>query len=45
MSDDRWQMSGNYSPWYIGWANCDEEAGDILRDYYKRPGLQLYSSS
>ena len=30
-------MQGNYSPWYIGWANCDEEAGEILREFYQRP--------
>jgi len=37
MKDARWQMQGNYEPWYIGWANCDEDAGTILREYYQRP--------
>jgi hypothetical protein len=25
MADARWQMKGSYEPWYIGWANCDDE--------------------
>jgi len=37
MEASRWQMKGRYDPWYIGWANCDDEAGKILRDYYRRP--------
>ena len=37
MPDDRWQLVGNYTPWYVGWANCDSEAVDIMRDYYDRP--------
>jgi hypothetical protein len=37
MPNDRWKMSGNYTPWYIGWANCDKEAGQILREYYDLP--------
>ena len=46
MEDSRWQMQGNYNPWYIGWANCDEEAGDILREFYQRPDfLPLDSES
>ena len=24
-------------PWYIGWSNCDSEAGNILRKHYHRP--------
>ena len=26
-----------YSPWYVGWANCDRKAANVLRNYYKRP--------
>ena len=37
MNDKRWQMQGDYKPWYIGWANCDVEAGAILRQYYETP--------
>jgi histone arginine demethylase JMJD6 len=37
MKDERWQMAENYKPWYVGWANCDKEAGTILREYYERP--------
>ena len=37
MEDSRWQMKGNYEPWYIGWANCDDEAATFLRQFYRRP--------
>ena len=37
MEDSRWQMMGNYKPWYIGWANCDDEAATFLRQFYRRP--------
>ena len=30
-------MIDDYIPWYIGWANCDEKAGDILRQHYQIP--------
>ena len=39
MPSQRWQMQGNYTPWYFGWANCDEDAGKILRKYYERPNF------
>ena len=26
-----------YSPWYVGWANCDRKAAKVLRNYYERP--------
>ena len=26
-------------PWYVGWANCDNEAAEILHEYYKRPSF------
>ena len=39
MPDERWQMHGNYTPWYFGWANCDEEAGEFLRQFYERPNF------
>ena len=31
------EEDSQYSPWYVGWANCDREAADVLRDYYERP--------
>ena len=37
MPDNRWQLKGQFKPWYIGWANCDLEAGDILRQHYSLP--------
>ena len=30
-------MKDGYKPWYVGWANCDEKAGDILRQHYETP--------
>ena len=39
MPSDRWKMQGNYTPWYFGWANCDEDAGKILRKYFERPNF------
>ena len=26
-------------PWYVGWANCDEDASEILREYYTSPSF------
>lgn len=37
MPRSRYAMAAEYSPWYVGWANCDEEAANVLRDYYERP--------
>lgn len=39
MPDDRWQLSTNYTPWYVGWANCDDDAGAILREFYETPAF------
>ena len=39
MPSERWKMQGNYTPWYFGWANCDEDAGRILRKYFERPNF------
>ena len=30
-------MQTNYTPWYFGWANCDENAARIIRKYYELP--------
>ena len=37
MSTERWKMQGNYTPWYFGFANCDEKAVEVLRAYYENP--------
>jgi histone arginine demethylase JMJD6 len=29
----------DYTPWYVGWANCDKEAGEVLREHYQRPSF------
>eukprot|EP00095_Tigriopus_kingsejongensis_P004003 maker-scaffold1031_size68893-snap-gene-0.28 protein:Tk04003 transcript:maker-scaffold1031_size68893-snap-gene-0.28-mRNA-1 annotation:"hypothetical protein CAPTEDRAFT_142276" len=37
MPRSRYQMKGLYDPWYIGWADCDPKAREILRHYYSTP--------
>lgn len=37
MPRGRYEMKGTYTPWYIGWADCDPQARAILRDYYETP--------
>merc|ERR1712059_164845 len=32
-------MEDNYSPWYIGWSNCDPEAEKELSKYYWAPSF------
>ena len=31
--------AGAAGSWYVGWANCDPEAAEILRDYYTTPAF------
>merc|ERR1712002_1070717 len=33
----QWKMLDNYKPWYVGWANCDEKATEIMRQHYETP--------
>ena len=37
MPESRWRMLDHYKPWYVGWANCDDEASAILREFYEPP--------
>lgn len=37
MSNARSRLEEGEKPWYIGWSNCNDEAGKILRQYYDRP--------
>ncbi|KAF5283382.1 hypothetical protein FQA39_LY04758 [Lamprigera yunnana] len=37
MSTERSRLESGTLPWYIGWSNCNYEAGKILRKYYDRP--------
>ena len=37
MPRKRADMEAGYRPWYVGWANCDKEAGERFRDLYERP--------
>ena len=37
MPQNQWKLQGDYKPWYVGWANCDNKASDILSQYYQSP--------
>ncbi|XP_006618525.1 2-oxoglutarate and iron-dependent oxygenase JMJD4 [Apis dorsata] len=37
MSTDRSLLEEGTEPWYVGWSNCDEEIGSLLRQHYQRP--------
>ncbi|XP_067651644.1 uncharacterized protein [Haliotis asinina] len=37
MDEERATMKDGSQPWYIGWSNCDANAGNILRQHYNRP--------
>lgn len=37
MSDERARLDANTKPWYIGWSNCNDKAGQILSQHYERP--------
>ncbi|XP_034943563.1 uncharacterized protein [Chelonus insularis] len=37
MSQNRAMLKADTEAWYVGWSNCDEEIGAILRDHYDRP--------
>ncbi len=40
MPPSRYAMEDpDYAPWYVGWANCDGVAADVLRDHYARPAF------
>ncbi|XP_074109984.1 bifunctional arginine demethylase and lysyl-hydroxylase JMJD6 [Cotesia typhae] len=36
MSEDRILLKPGSEPWYVGWSNCDEKIGSILRQHYSR---------
>ena len=37
MDADRAEMKGNYTPWYVGWSNCDQESEAELAQYFSLP--------
>lgn len=37
MSERRARLEAGEKPWYIGWSNCNDEAGKTLSRYYQRP--------
>lgn len=46
MNINRAMLIEGFDPWYIGWGNCDDRIGEILRKYYKSPYfLPDYSES
>lgn len=44
MSNERATLAPNTKPWYIGWSNCNDKAGQILNQHYERPYFLLESS-
>ncbi|XP_015598996.1 uncharacterized protein LOC107269546 [Cephus cinctus] len=37
MSRSRAQLEAGTKSWYVGWSNCDERTGNVLREHYDRP--------
>lgn len=37
MSDRRARLEAGTAPWYVGWSNCNDRAGQWLRQHYTRP--------
>lgn len=37
MSKERAELLDGEKPWYVGWSNCKDEAGKILKRYYSNP--------
>lgn len=37
MSEARANLRPGEKPWYVGWNNCNDNAGKILRQYYSKP--------
>lgn len=37
MSADRIRGNSGEKPWYVGWNNCNDEAGRYLKQFYDRP--------
>lgn len=37
MSKERYELLPGEKPWYVGWSNCKDEAGKILKQYYSTP--------
>lgn len=37
MSSERSRLQPGSEGWYIGWSNCNDNAGRTLRNFYKKP--------
>ncbi|XP_076634798.1 uncharacterized protein LOC143348461 [Colletes latitarsis] len=37
MDASRSLLEEGTKPWYVGWSNCDEKVGNVLRQHYQRP--------
>lgn len=44
MKGERSKLAPGEKSWYIGWNNCNDEAGKILQQYYEKPYF-LYNVS
>ncbi|KAG7207795.1 hypothetical protein KM043_009404 [Ampulex compressa] len=37
MNESRSLLEEGTKPWYVGWSNCDDKIGTVLRQHYRRP--------
>ncbi|KAJ8979112.1 hypothetical protein NQ317_014124 [Molorchus minor] len=37
MSPERAKLKEGEKSWYVGWSNCNDDAGKVLLKYYKKP--------
>nr|CAH7737793.1 unnamed protein product [Callosobruchus chinensis] len=37
MSTSRANLDPQEAPWYVGWSNCNDNAGKVLQQYYSKP--------
>nr|CAI5822565.1 unnamed protein product [Callosobruchus analis] len=37
MSESRANLEPQEKPWYVGWSNCNDNAGKVLQQYYSKP--------
>lgn len=37
MNDNRAMLKPGEKPWYVGWNNCNDEAGKYLKEFYQKP--------
>lgn len=37
MTTERSKLAPGEKSWYVGWNNCNDDAGKVLQQYYKKP--------